>query len=169
MDREQNLKLLTKMERKGRKRKIGAIIVSAIVLAVILYVATSDYEHKPVKKNVTIYLSDLTEILIKKNSTFQVSPGGSTVYREDLSYNSTMLGAFNSTSEITFYIFNKSELRAMNSSGIPSYIYTTGESSNGSIHVYLQSGVYYLEFQNADQSNSAEIHITKAFTVSFKV
>lgn len=164
---EPSVELLSKMERKRKYLKIGTIIVSGIVIIVVMFAIAHYYQQTPEKKKVTVYLSDLTETIIGSNSTVYVGPDSSTVYHENFSYNSTLIGAFRSSGNVTFYVLNKSELSALDSGGKLSYLYTTGESLNASIHVFLPAGEYYLEFHNNDYSNPAEINITEAFTISF--
>ena len=88
-------------------------------------------------------------------------------FRETLNYNSTLEGRFNSTGEVTFYVLNQTEYLSQNSSGSLAYIYTTGTTTNHSVQVALQSGTYYLEFYNTNNSNPDTVHLTEPFTISF--
>lgn len=167
MGRVRGLELLVRVEKKRERVKIGVVIVSGVLVVLLMVAVAHYYGQQAENKKVTVKLSDLTETLIKKNSTLFVNPGSATVYKETLSYNSTLDGAFSSDKFVTFYVFDQMELLAQNSSEFPSYIYTTGETMSASISASLSPGVYYLEFLNGNTSSVATVQIRESFTISF--
>ncbi len=167
MSRDQSLELLTRMERRADRLKIGVTIVSGVMIILLMFAFAHYYERPEYNNNIVVSLNDLTETLIKGNSTVYVNPDGYAGYLETLNYNSTLTGAFTSSQPVTFYVLDKTDLLSQNSSGIPSYIYTSGETSSAKISVYLAAGEYYLEFYNSNNSSLAKIQVTQPFTISF--
>ncbi|MCL5874668.1 MAG: hypothetical protein M1161_04960 [Candidatus Thermoplasmatota archaeon] len=164
-DRSQSL--LTRAERRSQRAKILTAIISGTIVIILMFAVAHNYDRGVQSTSVTVNLSDLTETLIQNNSTVYVNPSSYAVYKESLSYNSTLVGAFVSTYPITFYVFNETELLSQNSSGMPNYIYTTGATTGTSVHIYLPSGVYYLEFFNGNASKLANVRVTSPFTITF--
>lgn len=167
MSRDQALALLTSVEKRSNRVKIVTAIVSGTIVVILMFAVAHYYERGPQGTNVTVNLSDLTETLIRNNSTVYVNPGSYVVYKESLNYNSTLDGAFVSTFPVAFYVFNETELLSQSSSEIPSYIYTTGATTGASVHLYLPFGVYYLEFLNGNTSTLASVRVTTPFTITF--
>ena len=167
VSRDPGLALLTRSEKKSKRVKIVTAIVSGAVVIILMFAVAHYYERGPQSTKVTVSLSNLTETLIQNNSTVYVNPNSYAVYKESLYYDSALSGAFTSTNPITFYVFNESELLSQNSGEIPSYIYTTGATTGASVHVYLTSGVYYLEFFNSNASKLAKVLVSIPFTITF--
>ena len=166
VSRDRYPELLTRMENRGNRVKIGVTIASGAIIIMLMF-AIAHYYNIPEKTNVTVNLSDITETLIKKNTTIFIKPNSTAGFHETLNYNSTLDGRFNSTGEVTFYVLNQTEYLSQSSSGSLAYIYTTGTTTNHSVQVALQSGTYYLEFYNTNDSNPDTVQLTEPFTISF--
>jgi hypothetical protein len=153
------------VKRRKRRRVIG-IAGIVILLVVVIALGVTTY-HLPANSKINVDLTTFTVTIIPNGSIINVQASSNAVYQINLEYDSAIHAGFNATYGITFYIFTAAEYSSFNSGELFGYLFSSSNTTHGSISASLIVGKYYLVFSNAGSSYESTVIITYPLTETY--